>query len=74
MKIIEVKELNKNIKGKKVLENINFSLEGGYTYKLVGNNGCGKTTLIKCILGFTADDSCAILNNAELNKGKLFYK
>ena len=49
MKIIEVKELNKNIKGKKVLENINFSLEGGYTYKLVGNNGCGDNAIMMTV-------------------------
>ena len=74
MKIIEVKELNKNIKGKKVLENINFSLEGGYTYKLVGNNGCGKTTLIKCILGITDYDSGDILKNSEVKKCKISNK
>lgn len=46
MKIIEVKELNKNIKGKRILKNINLSLEGGYTYKLLGGNGCGDSDIM----------------------------
>lgn len=42
MKRIEVRKLNKSIKGKRILENINLSLEGGCTYKLLGGNGSGK--------------------------------
>lgn len=55
MKKIEVSKLSKSIKGKK-LENINISFEEGCVYKLLGGNGCGKTTLIRCILGITDYD------------------
>ncbi len=35
-----------------VLDNINFSCEQGTVNVLIGLNGCGKTTLIKLIVGF----------------------
>jgi len=36
--------------GKKVLENLSFSISGGSAVALVGASGCGKTTLINLIL------------------------
>lgn len=57
MNVIEITALNKKIEEKKILENINLNLESGCTYKLLGGNGCGKTTLIKCILGILEYDS-----------------
>lgn len=35
-----------------VLKETNLSLEGGRVYGIVGNNGSGKTVLMKCICGF----------------------
>lgn len=34
-----------------VLENVSFTLHPGKHYALVGENGCGKTTLVKLLLG-----------------------
>ena len=34
-----------------VLDNVSFTLETGGHYALVGENGCGKTTLVKLLLG-----------------------
>lgn len=34
-----------------LLQNITFSLEGGQVMAVMGRNGIGKTTLIKCIVG-----------------------
>ena len=33
----------------KILHNINFSVESGQLVSLIGPNGSGKTTIIKCI-------------------------
>ena len=57
-----VNNLNKNIKGKDILNNINLSLENGKIYALVGSNGAGKTTVFKCIMGLTA-----YIGNIDLN-------
>ncbi|SHI34967.1 iron complex transport system ATP-binding protein [Dethiosulfatibacter aminovorans DSM 17477] len=36
---------------KEVLENISFAVKKGQLLSIIGPNGCGKTTLINCILG-----------------------
>ncbi len=50
--MIEVCNLSLQIKDKKILSRINLKLEDGKIYGLSGNNGCGKTMLMKCICGF----------------------
>jgi len=37
--------------GKPVINNLSFSVPKGQTYAIVGSSGCGKTTLMKLILG-----------------------
>ncbi len=38
-------------KGKKILDNISFSIEKGEILGILGRNGAGKTTLLRCITG-----------------------
>ena len=57
-KIIEIRGLTKHYKkGKKVLRELNFSLEAGTLHGLVGLNGAGKTTFLNCLLGLHPFDS-----------------
>ena len=37
---------------RQILSHISLELHNGKIYGLVGNNGCGKTMLMKCICGF----------------------
>ncbi len=39
------------IKNKPIIENVSFSLDRGEILAIMGSNGIGKTTLIKCIMG-----------------------
>lgn len=52
VKVESLEACYKSLVGKKTfgIENINFHMEPGYIYGLVGRNGAGKTTLIKSIL------------------------
>ena len=49
--MINIENLSKSYGNKKVLNNINLSLEKGKVYGIVGENGAGKTTLFRCIAG-----------------------
>lgn len=56
MNAIEVKNLTKKYKGFS-LENLSFTLPGGCIMGLIGENGAGKSTAIKSILGIVRPDS-----------------
>lgn len=43
-----------------VLEHVSFRLEPGRHYALVGENGCGKSTLVKLLVGLYTPDSGTI--------------
>ena len=49
MKLLEIKDLNKNFDNKKILKDINLIITEGKIVGLLGKNGAGKTTLIKLI-------------------------
>ena len=61
MKLLEVKNLNKSFDNKKVLKDINFSIDKGKIIGLLGKNGVGKTTLIKLINDLLTPTSGEIL-------------
>ena len=44
-------------KQKEVLKNINLSLEEGHILSILGPNGIGKTTLLKCMIGLLSWNS-----------------
>lgn len=62
MKILECRNLSKAYDSHKlVIDNLNFELEGGKIYGLLGPNGCGKSTLIKMIAGLLKPTSGDVL-------------
>ena len=48
---VEVKDYLKVIKGKTILDHVNYSFTGGKIYGLYGRNGSGKTMLMRAIAG-----------------------
>ena len=53
--MLQVHELRVAYGAVSVLDRITFSLQGGEAVAVVGANGCGKTTLLKCITGEITD-------------------
>ena len=52
MNIISVKNLSKDFGQERVLKSVSRDFERGKIHGIVGNNGSGKTVLMKCICGF----------------------
>lgn len=49
--IIEIRNLSKKIGKKQILKDVSFSVDKGETVGLLGRNGAGKTSILKCITG-----------------------
>ncbi len=47
--LIEVSDLNKQFDGRKVLDDVSFSVEKGDCIAILGPSGVGKTTLLRCL-------------------------
>lgn len=71
-KVIEIKNINKQINKKRILNNISFDVFEGDCVALIGPNGAGKTTLMNCLLGNKFVDSGSIkINNLQPTDNKL---
>jgi len=71
-KVIEIKNSNKQINKKRILNNISFDIFEGDCLALIGPNGAGKTTLMNCLLGNKFVDSGSIkINNLQPTNNKL---
>jgi len=50
-KILEVKNLNVELEGNKIIEDLSFEVEKGEVLTILGPNGAGKTTLFRALIG-----------------------
>lgn len=67
--IIKIEDLSKTIKGVNVLEHIELELSGGSIYGVVGQNGSGKTMLLRAIAGLIRPTSGKIyIDDKQLHK------
>src|SRR6187399_1733819 len=67
--MITASQLTKSFGKLKVLDNISLSCNKGETVSLIGPNGSGKTTFIKCLLGMVLPDSGTItFNNTDISR------
>ena len=62
---IIVEHVYKSFGKEHVLKDVNLTIPAGQIYGVVGNNGSGKTVLMKCICGFMKPDSGNIFVNGE---------
>ena len=63
--VIRVEGVYKRFGTDTVLKDVSRSFERGRIHGIVGNNGSGKTVLMKCICGFLIPDSGSITVNGE---------
>lgn len=65
--VLEVKNLSKAFNDKILFEDISFSIKRGEHIALIGENGCGKTTLIKIINNLLKKDKGEISYGTNLS-------
>ena len=71
---INIININKKYKNRKVLSNINLNISSGEIVGLVGDNGAGKSTLMKIIAGIVKPESGIVkLDELTFEKNRIEY-
>lgn len=68
--MVEIKGLCKSYDNKRVVDNLNLTINDGEIYGFIGHNGAGKTTTIKCLIGILSFEKGEILINGLSIKDK----
>ena len=64
--MIEVKNISLALNKRQILNNVSLTLKEGNIYGLVGNNGSGKTMLMKCMCGFIRPTEGTVESNGKV--------
>jgi phospholipid/cholesterol/gamma-HCH transport system ATP-binding protein len=62
---IELRNVSKSFGSNHVLRDVCFSVEPGESMTIIGGSGCGKSVMLKCILGLMDVDAGQILVDGE---------
>jgi phospholipid/cholesterol/gamma-HCH transport system ATP-binding protein len=66
--MIEVRDLKKSFGSHKVLDGISFEIDAGDSVVIIGGSGCGKSVLLKHLIGLIrADSGEVIIDDDRLN-------
>jgi len=66
--MINIKNVSKSFRRTKVLDGIDLEINKGDRVALVGSNGAGKTTIIRCLLGEYVHDGEIFIDDMEPRK------
>jgi len=67
--LLSLSGINKSFVGVRALRNVDLRIQRGRIHCLVGENGCGKSTLIKIIAGvYTRDSGGMVINGHEYHQ------
>lgn len=72
--LIEIQSLSKQFNKLPVLKNVTLNLKQGACVALIGPNACGKTTLIKSILGMVIPSQGEIIFRGKSIQGDVHYR
>ena len=67
--ILEIKNLSKHFDDFTAVNNVNFSVEEGGFFSILGSSGCGKTTLLRIIAGFQQESEGDVIIRGQSMKG-----
>lgn len=63
--MIEIKNINKSFGDRQVVKDVSFQFHQGKTNLIIGESGCGKTTILKLMVGLHKLDSGEILYDGK---------
>lgn len=63
--MIEIKNIHKSFGDRKVVEDVSFTFYPGKTNLMIGESGCGKTTILKLMVGLHTLDSGEVLYSGQ---------
>ena len=63
--MIEVRKLSKSFDGRPVLHDVDLTVEEGKTLVVLGRSGCGKSVVLKHLIGLMKPDSGEVLVDGE---------
>lgn len=63
--MIEIRNLTKSFNKNLVLDNLNLKINKGETFVIIGRSGCGKSVLLKHIMGILKPDSGEVLIDGQ---------
>ena len=58
--LLSLEHVGASLGGRRILNDVDFTIEPGEFVGLIGTNGAGKTTLLRCILGLLRPDRGAV--------------
>ena len=71
--MIQLQNVTKRIKENTVLDNVSYTFKSGFVYGLYGQNGSGKTMLLRAISGLINLDSGSIFIDGEKLHDKIEF-
>lgn len=71
--MIQLQNVTKRIKENTVLDNVSYTFKSGFVYGLYGQNGSGKTMLLRAISGLINLDSGSIFIDGEKLHNKIEF-
>ena len=71
--MIQLQNVTKSIKENTVLDNVSYTFKSGFVYGLYGQNGSGKTMLLRAISGLINLDSGSIFIDGEKLHDKIEF-
>jgi phospholipid/cholesterol/gamma-HCH transport system ATP-binding protein len=73
--MIELRNVSKSFDGRQILKNVNLTIPTGERIAIIGASGCGKSTMLRLIMGLHKPDSGEVLvfgeNIHQVSKARL---
>ena len=69
--MLEISHVTKKYRDKEALSDVSLTIPQGQIVGLLGENGAGKTTMMKCILGYLRHEGVVTLDGEAIGSGNI---